>query len=149
MFYGAPVTAPMEVPIEGPSRFRPEMGELPALNDAGVGTLRTQGTLAKRKPPIADVTSENLTYAMSPAAIEAQEIMVGMRNAYGITRDYNRRSKALAKAHARRVDRQLKGSDKQGDRTRRKLQGNTKRRTASTVLRNARDYLGMGTDLYR
>ena len=149
MFYGAPVTAPMQIPVEAPSRFRPEMGELPAFSDAGVGTLRTQGTLAKRKPPIADVTSENLTYAMSPAAMEAQEIMVGMRNAYGITRDYNRRSKALAKAHARRVDRQLRGSEKQGDRTRRKLQGNTKRRTASTVLRNARDYLGMGTDLYR
>ena len=61
MFYGAPVTAPMQIPVEAPSRFRPEMGELPAFSDAGVGTLRTQGTLAKRKPPIADVTSENLS----------------------------------------------------------------------------------------
>ena len=149
MFYGAPVTAPMEVPFEIPSRFRPEIADTPQLPPAGVDAIRTQGTLAKRKPPVSDVRSENLTYAMSPAAMEAQEIMIGMRNAYGITRDYNRRSRALAKAHARRVDRQLKGSEKQGDRTRRKLQGNTKRRTASTVLRNARDYLGMGTDLYR
>ena len=133
----------------GPSRFRPELPLATALPPAGVDAIRTQGTLAKRKPPIADVTSENLTYAMSPAAMEAQELMIGMRNAYGVTREYNKRSKAIAKARARQMDRALKSSSRQGDVTRRKLQGSTKRRTASAVLRNARDYLGMGTDLYR
>ena len=133
----------------GPSRFRPEMGELPALNDAGVDNIRTQGTLAKRKPPIADVMADNLTYGMSPAAIEAQELMTGIRNAYDVTRQYNRRYKAAAKAKSRLQENALKRANTQGKRTRRKLQSETKRRSKSVIRNYARNWLGMGTDLYR
>ena len=145
----APVTAPMEIPQPGPSRFRPEMAETPELPGAGVDAIRTQGTLAKRKPPVADVDASNLSYLMNPAAIEAEEIMLGMRKGFGITRQYNKRYAARAKAKNRMAEQALKNQGKQGNRTRRKLQGITNRRADSYILRNARDVLGMGTDLYR
>ena len=145
----AQVTAPMGMPQQGASRFRPEMGEMPELPGAGVDAIRTQGTLAKRKPPVADVAANNLSYLMNPAAIEAEEVMLGMRKAFGVTRQYNRRYAARAKAKNRMAEQALKNQSKQGNRTRRKLQGVTNRRADSAILRNARDYLGMGTDLYR
>ena len=145
----AQVTAPMGMPQQGASRFRPEMGEMPELPGAGVDAIRTQGTLAKRKPPVADVAANNLSYLMNPAAIEAQEQMLGMRKAFDVTRQYNKYYAARAKARGRKAEQALKNQGSQGNRTRRKLQGITKRRIKSEVLRNARDVLGMGTDLYR
>ena len=62
---------------------------------------------------------------------------------------YDQRNRAVAKARARQNDRQLKNSDSQGRINRRKLQGQTKRMEHSAILRNARDYLGMGTDMFR
>ena len=150
MFYGAPVTAPMEVPQERPSRFRPEleMAELPVMKDATTGTIRLEGTLAKRMPSMPGGSLEDLYYS-DARAIDAQETMAGMRNAYGISRQYDRRNKAVAKARARQNDRSLKNSASQGRINRRKLQGQTKRMEHSAILRNARDYLGMGTDMFR
>ena len=58
-------------------------------------------------------------------------------------------TKARAKAQARQNDRQLKKSSSAGRRQRRNLSGRSQRMSKSTVLRNARDVLGMGTDLYR
>ena len=150
MFYGAPVTGPMEVPRDMPSRFRPELelSELPVMKDATAGTIRLEGTLAKRMPSMPGGSLENLYYS-DARAIDAQETMAGMRNAYGISRSYDKRNKAVAKARARQNDRQLKNSDSQGRITRRKLQGQTKRMEKSAIRRNARDYLGMGTDMFR
>ncbi len=145
----APVTAPMQMPQEAPSRFRPEMGEMPQLPAAGVDAIRSQGTLAKRKPPVTDVAASNVSFLMNPAAIEAEETMLGMRKGFAVTRQYNNRYAAIAKAKGRMAEQALKNQSKQGDRTRRKLQGVTKRRANSEILRHARDYLGMGTDLYR
>ena len=150
MLYGAPVTAPMELPREMPSRFRPELEikELPVMQDATTGTVRLEGTLAKRMPSMPGGSLEDL-YFSDARAIDAQETMAGMRNAYGISRQYDKRNRAVAKARARQNDRQLKNSDSQGRITRRQLQGRTKRSERSTILRNARDYLGMGTDMFR
>jgi hypothetical protein len=125
------------------------MAEMPELPPAGVDAIRTQGTLAKRKPPVADVAASNLAFGMNPAALEAEEAMAGMRNAFGITRQYNNRYAAIARAKNRMAEQALKNQNKAGERTRRKFQGVTQRRAKSAVLRNARDYLGMGTDLYR
>jgi len=150
MFYGAPVTGPMEVPQEMQSRFRPEleMSELPVMKDASTRTIRLEGTLAKRMPSMPGGKLEDLYYSDS-RRIDAEEMMAGMRNAYGISRSYDKRNKAVAKARARQNDRQLKNSDLQGRINRRKLQGQTKRMEHSAILRNARDYLGMGTDTFR
>ena len=101
-----------------------------------------------RKPPIAKAEIEFLA-SVNPKEIEARELMNDIRASYEVSRSYDRRNKAVAKARARQNDRALKNSASQGRIQRRKLQSSTKRRTASTVLRNARDYLGMGTDLYR
>jgi hypothetical protein len=133
-----------------PSRFRPEleMTELPSMKDATAGTIRLEGTLASRMPSMPGGKLEDLYYSDS-RRIDAEEMMAGMRNAYGISRQYDRRNAAVAKARARQNDRQIKNSASQGRIQRRKLQGQTKRMEHSAILRNARDYLGMGTDMFR
>jgi hypothetical protein len=124
------------------------MAELPVMKDATAGTVRLEGTLAKRMPSMPGGTLEDL-YFSNARAIAAQETMDGMRNAYAISRQYDQRNRAVAKARARQNDRQLKNSASQGRINRRKLQGQTKRMERSAILRNARDYLGMGTDMFR
>ena len=151
MFYGAPVTAPMEVPQQLPSPYRPEgpeLNELPEIKDATTQTIRLEGTLAKRLPSMPGGALENL-YATGTRQRAAAEYANDMRSSWGIYRDIEKRNKAVAKARARQNDRSLSNSSKQGVRTRRKIQGNTKRVEKSSILRNARDYLGLGTDLYR
>ena len=148
MAYGADVRVPMEVPQEPPSYFAQVPAELPVMKDATVGTLRLEGTLAKRLPPMPSGELQDLSFTNSKQ-LEAMELMAGIRNAYGISRHYDRRSKAKAKAVAHQNDRQLKNAGSQGKRNIRKMQGQTKRAEKSTVLRNARDVLGMGTSTYR
>ena len=136
--------------MSGPSRFRPEleMAELPVMKDATAATVRLEGTLAKRMPSMPGGTLEDLYFSNS-RAIAAQELMDDMRSAYATSRQYDQRNRAVAKARARQNDRQLKNSASQGKINRRKLQGQTKRSARSGILRNARDYLGMGTDMFR
>ena len=144
------VGAPAEYPQgAAPSQFRPEMKEMPELPDAGVENIRTQGTLIARKPGIADVSADDLTYGPSNRALNAQRIADEMRVSYAVSNAYKRRGEARARAQGRQNDRVLKNSDSAGRINRRKLQGQTKRMEKSAVLRNARDVLGMGTDLYR
>ena len=61
MGYGAPVTAPMEIPPEvyrSPNAPElPGLPEMPELIDAKVKGLRLQGTLAKALPPMKNVGS--------------------------------------------------------------------------------------------
>ena len=148
--YGAPATAPMELSQELPSRFRPEleMAEIPVMKDATAGTIRLEGTLAKRLPSMPGGALENLFFSDSRAR-DAAQYANDMRASWGISRSIDKRNKAVAKARARQNDRSLKTSDSQGRINRRKLQGQTKRMERSAILRNARDYLGLGTDLYR
>ena len=143
------VQGPAEIPQEIPSQFRPEMAGTPELPEAGVDNIRTQGTLIARKPAVSDVTGDDLRHGPSGRALDAAETAGDMRVSYAVSNAYKRRGQARAKARARQNDRQLKNSDKQGVRTRRKFQGVTNRRNDSYILRNARDVLGMGTDLYR
>ena len=122
--------------------------ELPEIKDATVGTLRLAGTLDKRLPPMPSGELNDLSFTNSKQ-LEAEQLMNEIRESYDISRFYDRRSKAKAKATARANDRAVKNSGSQGKRNMRKTQGQTKRMQKSTVLRNARDVLGMGTDLYR
>ena len=132
-----------------PSPYIPELAELPELADAGVDNIRTQGTLIRRKPPVLRLDSDKLTFGPSIRELEAAQYADDMRAAFEVSRAYDRRNRAVAKARARQNDRALKNSDSQGNRNRRKLQATTNRRSDSYILRNARDVLGMGTDLYR
>ena len=132
------------------SPYRPELLALPEFQDATTETIRLRGTLAKRLPamPAGDYINQDLSFT-NVKQIEAQQLMNEMRYAYDISRSYDKRNKAVAKARARQNDRSLKNSESHGKRTRKKIQGRTRRMEKSTVLRNARDVLGMGTDLYR
>ena len=132
-----------------PSPYRPEVSALPELADGGVSNIRQQGLYATRKPPISQASSDTLTFGPSAQSIAAEEYANDMAAAFAVSKSYDRRNRAVAKARARQNDRALKRSNPQGNRTRRKLQGTTNRRSDSYILRNARDVLGMGTDLYR
>ena len=132
------------------SPYRPELKSFPEVNDVSTELIRIQGNLAKRLPAMSAGQYMNQELSFTNARqLEAMQLMNDMRAAYAVSRSYDKRNKAVAKARARQNDRRLKGSEAQGKTTRRKLQGRTRRMEKSTVLRNARDVLGMGTDLYR
>ena len=107
MFYGAPVTAPMEIP---PEVYRspnappaPELAELPIITDAKTKGLRLQGTLAKALPPMANVGSMTNVRQM-----EAEEYATAIKNAFAISKQYDRRSKGIAKAKNKNTERYSK-----------------------------------------
>ena len=104
MFYGAPVTAPMEIPqtVYRSPNAPPdlELNELPVITDAGVTGLRLQGTLAKALPPMKKVSSMTNVRQM-----EAEEYANDIRAAFNISKQYDRRSKAIAKAKGRQMER--------------------------------------------
>ena len=142
------VTAPAEMPAPESSYINQMAADLPEMKDATVGTLRLAGTLDKRLPSMPSGELDNLSFTNSRQE-EAAKLMQDMSVSYAVSNSYKRRGEARAKAQAQRNDRAVKNSGSQGKRTRRKTQGQTKRMQKSTVLRNARDVLGMGTDLYR
>ncbi len=125
-----------------------ELPELPLIEDATVGTLRLAGTLDKRLPSMPGGATNNLAFS-DTRRLAAEQYANDIRASYEVSRAYDRRNRAVAKARARQNDRSLKNSDSQGRITRRQLQGRTKRMEHSAILRNARDYLGMGTDMFR
>ena len=151
MAFGPPIELAMEVPQFVPSPFRPELKalkELPTIKDATTETIRLEGTLSRRLPPMPGGALQDLYFSDSRQR-EAAELMAGIRTAWATTKQQEKFQEAKARARGRQQDRALQGSETQGNHTRKKLQGQTKRMERSAVLRNARDYLGMGTDLYR
>ena len=107
MGYGAPVTAPMEIPPEVyNSPFappKPELAELPQIVDANVTGLRLQGTLAKALPGITEAGSMT-----NVRQIEAEEYARDIGAAYDISRAYEKRSQAIARAKNRQQERAAK-----------------------------------------
>jgi hypothetical protein len=81
--------------------------------------------------------------------LEAMQYMNEMRISYGESRQYTNRSKAIAKAKGRQAQRQADRADSNAANNLSKGQGRSIRSKKSTILRNARDVLGMGTDLYK
>ena len=88
------------------SRFLPELPELPelpAIVDAKTRGLRLQGTLAKALPPMANVGSMTNVRQM-----EAEEYANDIRAAFDISRQYEKRSRAIARAKNRQMERAAK-----------------------------------------
>ena len=88
------------------SRFLPELPrlpELPAIVDAKTRGLRLQGTLAKALPPMANVGSMTNVRQM-----EAEEYANDIRAAFDISRQYDKRSRAIARAKNRQMERAAK-----------------------------------------
>ena len=116
MFYGAPVTAPMVIPqkvLRSPNAPEdPELKELPIITDAKTTGLRLQGTLAKALPPMKKVSSMTNVRQM-----EAEEYAQDIKEAFAISRQYDRRSKAVAKAKGRQAERAAQMRNKSGGRS--------------------------------
>ena len=81
----------------------PELPELPVIVDAKARGLRLQGTLAKALPPMANVGSMTNVRQM-----EAEEYANDIRAAFDISRQYDKRSRALARAKNRQMERYAK-----------------------------------------
>ena len=81
----------------------PELPELPVLVDAKAKGLRLQGTLAKALPPMANVGSMTNVRQM-----EAEQYANDIRAAFEISREYDKRSRALARAKNRQMERYAK-----------------------------------------
>ena len=81
----------------------PELAELPEMVDAGIKGLRLQGTLVKALPPMADVG-----YSSNIRQIEAEEYARDIKAAFEISRAYEKRSRALARAKNRQMERAAK-----------------------------------------
>ena len=105
--YGAPVTAPMEIPPEVySSPNAPEMPllpEMPELVDAKTTGLRLQGTLAKALPPMKNVGSMT-----NVRQIEAEKYARDIGEAFSISKQQQRRSQAIARAKNRQMERAAK-----------------------------------------
>ena len=84
-------------------QFLPALPELPVLVDAKVKGLRLQGTLAKALPPMANVGSMTNVRQM-----EAEQYANDIRAAFEISRQYDKRSKALARAKNHQMERYAK-----------------------------------------
>ena len=104
MFYGAPVTAPMEIPPEvyrSPNAPElPGLPEMPVLVDAKTQGLRLQGTLAKALPGMKNTGSMTNVRQM-----EAEQYATEIGRAFDISRQQERRSRAIAKAKGRQMQR--------------------------------------------
>ena len=107
MLYGAPVTAPMEIPPEvyrSPNAPElPGLPEMPELVDAKTTGLRLQGTLAKALPGIKQAGSMTNVRQM-----EAEEYARDIGRAFDISRQQQRRSQAIARAKNRMMERAAK-----------------------------------------
>ena len=107
MFYGAPVTGPMEIPREvyrSPNAPpTPGLAELPAIIDAKTNGLHLQGTLAKALPGIAQVGSMTNVRRM-----EAEQYAAEIGAAFNISKQQQQRSRAIAKARGRQAERYAK-----------------------------------------
>ena len=107
MFYGAPVTGPMEIPPEVySSPFGPELPglpEMPELIDAKTSGLRLQGTLAKALPGI-----KNAGTMTNVRQMEAEQYANEIRAAFDISKQYDRRSRAIARAKNHQMERAAK-----------------------------------------
>jgi hypothetical protein len=103
--YGAPVNGPMVIPQEPPSYFAQVPADLPVIKDATVGTLRLEGTLAKRLPAMPSGELQDLSFTNSKQ-LEAMQLMNDMRYVYDISRQQESRSRAKAKARNRQAQKQ-------------------------------------------
>jgi len=74
-----------------------DLPELPILEDASVETLRRKGTLLRNLPAKASLEVPEL-YFTNTRALEAEQYANDVRAAFDISRQYEKRSRAIAKA---------------------------------------------------
>ena len=81
----------------------PGLPDLPEIVDARTTGLRLQGTSAKALPPMVAAG-----YSSNVRQMEAEQYANEMRAAFEISKAYNRRSEAIARAKNRQMERYSK-----------------------------------------
>ena len=79
--------------------------ELPEIQDGSLDTIRLQGTLSKRLPNMPSGTGYEDLSMTNSRQLEAEKFANDMRASYAISREYDKRSRAIARAKNRRAQR--------------------------------------------
>ena len=122
--------------------------EIAKIKDASPETLRLEGTLSRRLPQMPTGELNDLHFTDS-RQLEAEQAMMDMRAAFDISKQYDRRSKAVAKAKGRKAQKEAESGGKRAKVSMRKGQSRSKQMEKRAVRQFARHRLGMGTDLYK
>ena len=78
--------------------------EFPAIKDATTGTLRLENAVTSRLPAMPGGALNELGFT-DYRQLEAEQLANDMRAVYSISRQYDNRSKAIARAKNRRAQR--------------------------------------------
>jgi len=81
-----------------------DLPEFPAIKDATTSTLRLENAVASRLPSMPGGATNDLGFT-NYRQLEAEQLANEMRSAYAISRQYDRRSRAIARAKNRRAQR--------------------------------------------
>ena len=127
---------------------RPELKELPDIQEAGVPSVRLQGTLAKRLPAMPGGQLQDLYGSNYRAIAQAEEARdFGIANE--ITKAYLKRSAAIAKAKNFQATKAAENAPKAAAKTRKRQVRSAKQREKGLTKYVARNVLGVGPSLYR
>ena len=148
MSWGAPVNAPMVIPPEpAGTAYSLPMPDIDKIDATSTSAMRLADKVATRMQALPRIYSK--ASMDTGKAAEVAQYMGEMRLAYGDTRLQNKVSNVRAKAKAKAVQRQIDTGSRQYKKTGSKLSARTTRAQDQTSLHNARNVLGMGTDLFK
>ena len=148
MSWGAPISAPMVIPPEpSGTAYSLPMPDIDKIDAVSTGAMRLADKIQTRVQAMPRVYSK--ASMDTGKAAETAQYMNEMRLSYGDTRAQNKVSNLRAKAKAKAVQRQIDTGGRQYKKTGSKLSARNIRAQNQTSLHNARNILGMGTDLYK
>ena len=125
----------------------PESPEIIKIDALSTDALRLSDMIKKRVKALPRIYSK--TSMDSGRAAEAEQYSREMGAAYAITRGQNKVDKMRARAKGKAVQRQIDSGNRQYKRTGSKLATRNVRSGDQSANHFARNYLGMGTDLYK
>ena len=125
----------------------PEVNELPEIIEAGIDSVRLQGTLAKRMPSMPGGTLQDL-YGTDYRATSQRETARDVGIANEINKAYLKRSAARAKARNYSATRAAENAPRVANKSRKQQVRNAKQREKALTKYVARS-MGVGPDLYR
>ena len=125
----------------------PESPEIPKLDALSTDAMRLADKMSMRVQALPRIYSK--ASMDTGKAAETAQYMDELRVAYGLTRGQNKASNARARAKAKAVQRQIDTGGRQYKKTGSKLSSRNIRAQNQTSLHNARNILGMGTDLFK
>ena len=126
----------------------PELAEIPAIKETSTSAIRIQDAVAKRLPEMPGGALQNL-YGSNYRQIQQAEEARDIGAASEITKSYNKRSKAIARAKNYSDQKAAERNARTGTpRMKQFARANVKNQKGS-ARHFARNILGIGTNLYR